>query len=242
MKGWQMSLVLIAVVGMLLLFHRLFHATNQGAPPAPPNATASSTAATTPQPAPTSSTSRDIKGNTTTFTGFDPTSGRITWTLNCSSVLLQQAGKMAVARNVACTFYNVQRQPVATVSARGCRANLNNNDLFFEGRVTATDPLGETLTVQHLRYDGAKKRFYGRGGVRMTRANSVLLGDRMWADPNLKQVQLEGNVRGFVHTLVVASPSPVAPPTIPPPPSDAPAPVTVPVRPLGRPLIPGESH
>ena len=112
------------------------------------------------------------------------------------------------------------------------------NGLLARGiKVTAVDPSGQTLIVEHLRYDGRKKRFFGHGGVRVTRATSVLLADKVWADPTLKTVQLDGNVQAFVHSIAVGTPSPVATPTVPPlPPEGDPSPSsTSPAPPSGSP-------
>jgi hypothetical protein len=133
---------------------------------------------------------------------------------------MRDAEHKAEAKNIECTFYSKVGQPVAVVTARGAIVNLSNNNLQFLGRVTAVDPAGQTLTVEHLRYDGKLKRFLGHGGVRMTRATSVLIGDKVWADPNMKVVEVNGHVQAYVRTLAIGTPAPVAPPTVPPPPPD----------------------
>ena len=220
MKGWQMAAAVATVIGVLALFTYLFHPTNRGLPP--PVAQDPTTGSYHPVPTPTPSNMprQEIQGNTSIFTGHD-SEGRISWTLKASSILMRDVVKLAEAENIACTFYSKDGQPVATVTCKSATVNLKNNNLQFHGRVTATDPVGQTLVVEHLRYDGTQKRFLGHGGVRLTRATSVVLAERMWADPSLQTVQLEGNVQAFVRTLAVGSPSPVPAPTIPPVPADS---------------------
>lgn len=223
MKGWQVGVAAATVIGVLALFTYLFHPTNRGLPP--PVAQDPTTGLYRPLPVATPSDlpKKEIQGSASVFTGHD-SSGRISWTLKAASILMRDTVKRAEANDIACTFYSKEGQPVATVTCRGATVNLANNNLQFRGRVTATDPAGQTLVVEHLRYDGAKKRFLGHGGVRLTRATSVVLAERVWADPSLMTVQLEGNVQAYVRTLAVGTPSPVPAPTIPPLPQEPAAP------------------
>lgn len=223
MKGWQVGVAAATVIGVLALFTYLFHPTNRGLPP--PVAQDPTTGLYHPLPvaAPSDLPKKEIQGSSSVFTGHD-SSGRISWTLKAASILMRDTVKLAEANDIACTFYSKEGQPVATVTCRGATVNLANNNLQFHGRVTATDPAGQTLVVEHLRYDGAKKRFLGHGGVRLTRATSVVLAERVWADPSLMTVQLEGNVQAYVRTLAVGTPSPVPTPTIPPLPDESPVP------------------
>lgn len=211
-----MGAAVATIVVLLAMFTLLFRPTTGGAPPPVFENPVSGALSPVPTPTPANQQKKEIQGNASVFTGHDPVSGNITWTLKARSILLRDTDKRADAKDVACTFYNREGQPVATVTCAGCVVNLGNNNLQFQGRVTATDPTGQTLTIEHLRYDGLKKRFFGHGGVRMTRATSVVLAEKMWADPSLKTLQLDGNVQAYVRTIAVRTPAPVPAPTIPP--------------------------
>lgn len=223
MKGWQVGVVAATVIGVLALFTYLFHPTDRGLPPPVAQDPTTGLYHALPVAVPSDQPKKEIQGSSSVFTGHD-SAGRISWTLKAASILMRDTVKQADATDIACTFYSKDGQPLATVTCRGASVNLANNNLQFHGRVTATDPAGQTLVVEHLRYDGAKKRFLGHGGVRLTRATSVVLAERVWADPSLMTVQLEGNVQAFVRTLAVSTPSPVPAPTIPPLPAESPAP------------------
>lgn len=227
MKGSQLVGLAAAVIGLLALFTLLFRPTSVGGPPPVALDPTSGSYRPVPTPTPSDQPKQQIQGNASLFTGHDPHSGKIAWTLKATSIQMRDQEKKAEANDIVCAFYSREGQPVVTVTCRACTINLKNNNLQFKGRVTATDPVGQTMLVEHLRYDGQRKRFLGHGGVRLTRASSVVIADKLWADPTLKVLQFDGHVQAFVRTLAVGTPAPAAPPTIPPvppEPSAAPSP------------------
>ncbi len=161
-------------------------------------------ASPTPSPSP-----EKVTTETSTFTASDP-SGKKQWDMKCTSITYKDNNKSAEGEDILANFYSNEQKLLATVKAKGATMNTETQDVQFHGVVHAWSPIGETLTVQTLRYDGKEKKFYGKDGVKMTKGTSVLTGDKLVADPNLKWVKVTGNVQVDLHSLApvaVASPS-----------------------------------
>ena len=137
--------------------------------------------------------------------------GRIAWILHSTSIMLKDAEKKLEASGVECTFYGEGDQPVGTVLSDGATMNTATQDMWFHGPVRANSPKGETFYVKNLRYDGTRKKFFGKGDVKLTRGTSVLTGDRLEADPNLKTMQVTGHVRVVLRNLAVRPGASAAP-------------------------------
>ena len=93
----------------------------------------------------------------------------------------------------------------------GATMNTATQDMQFHGPVRANSPKGETFYVKNLRYDGTRKKFFGKGDVKVTRGTSVLTGDRLEADPNLKTVLVTGHVQVVLRTLAAGPGASTAP-------------------------------
>lgn len=219
--GWAAFLVLALLVGLAVVFKP----NNLGAP-REPNYTPEPGAPVGPAPGPVapptptpepSPSAGPVTGQRFTYSGKD-TRGQTTWELHADSVVLKDAEKRVEADRVKCTFFGSNRKAVAHMVARGAVLNTTNDNLFFVGEVVATNPPGDRLTVHKLTYDGARKKFFGSGGIKVTRATSVLTGDRMIADPKLREVRISGHVQAFLHSLARANPTdvPLPGPTGPP--------------------------
>jgi hypothetical protein len=65
----------------------------------------------------------------------------------------------------------------------------------FQGPVVARGARGEILNVQNLVWDGKVRKFLGNQGVRMLREGTILTGKRLVASPDLRRLEVEGDVR-----------------------------------------------
>jgi LPS export ABC transporter protein LptC len=222
--GWSAFALLACLVGFSVLFPN----NNRGGPvDSPPSrAAASPRAAKSPAGAEASpSPAVPVVGHESVFYRRDA-QGRKTWELIAASVVLKDAQKRLAAQDVRCSFFGDKQERVATLTAQGADMNTANQNVLFRGQVVVTTPKGETLTIKRLLYDGARKKFFGRGGIRFTRATSVLTGDEMVGDPALKTVTVRGHVVADIHSLAlppgpaVPSPSPAASATSMPVPAE----------------------
>lgn len=77
--------------------------------------------------------------------------------------------------------------------------DVDSERVEFQGRVTATGPDGESLTVNRLVWDGKERQFFGDRGVRVERSGSVVEGERLIASPDLRHFEILGGVRGVMQ-------------------------------------------
>jgi len=196
--------VAFLVLAGLVALSQVFKPTERGAPQIQQGG--SPAAVSSSAPPSSEPTKLPIVGRETSMTGRDA-KGNTTWVLRASSLTLRDSDKKASAKDVECTFFGQDKKPVATLVAAGAVMDTKTLDLDFEGEVETTTPLGEKMIIKVLRYDGKRKKFLGHGGVRLTRATSVLTGDELIADPTMKTVTIKGNVRADIRTLAVATPS-----------------------------------
>lgn len=217
MQKSSMALVIAVAVIVVLLaaFGRLFRMPPDAklpgidTPPTPQGVTVSGGPQSRPSGGP-------IIGQSSEFIQRDK-QGRTTWILHAASIMMKDVEKKLEAKGVECTFYTDGETPAATVWCDGATMNTSTQDLQFLGPVRAVSPKGETFHVKQLRYDGTRKKFYGKGDVKLTRGTSVLTGERLEADPNLKIVQVSGKVRVVLRTLAAGPSASPAPPTSPVP-------------------------
>ena len=212
-----LGVALVVIVVILMGFGRLFRMPEQVVLPGIDNTASPKAVSGSPQSRPSAG---PIVGQSSEFIQRDK-QGRVSWILHSSSITLKDAEKRLEASGVECTFYGQGEQPVATVRSDGATMNTATQDMQFRGPVRANSPKGETFYVKNLRYDGTRKKFFGHGDVKVTRGTSVLTGDRLEADPNLKTVQVAGNVRVVLRTLA-ASPGALPAPSASAAPSASP--------------------
>jgi len=82
-----------------------------------------------------------------------------------------------------------------TVEGNGAVVDMETMKVSFEGPVVARGMRGEVLNVQDLVWDGTARKFLGSQGVRMLRDGTVLTGKRLIASPDLRRLEVEGDVR-----------------------------------------------
>jgi LPS export ABC transporter protein LptC len=206
-QSWYVVVAVAGIVAVLLIFGHMFRmpesvriagVDNTGTPASGLGGAAS--ASPSPSGAP-------LTGRNNMFEGADKKTGRKAWRLYSRSITFNGVEKRLNADNVECTFFGDKEEPVATVWSDGALMNTTNQNMQFLGPVRASSPKGETLHVKNLRYDGSRKKFFGQGDVKLTRGSSVLTGDRIIADPNLKIVTVTGNVQVELRSLATASPA-----------------------------------
>jgi len=198
----QLGWVAFGLLAVFILFTWMFPDTGKGGPQDPQQESVGSV----PVPAPASPTpgaAPTISGSGSTFSGKDA-AGNTTWKLRAESIKYE--GDRVEGSTVHCTFYGKDNKAMATLVAAAATLNTKTEDMDFQGEVVATNPLGDRMTVRKLQYSGARKKFFGTKGIKVTRATSVLTGDTMVADPTMKTVEIRGNVRAVVHSLAVNQP------------------------------------
>lgn len=121
------------------------------------------------------------------------------WQLVAEQVEWNDPTRRARALKVEFTLWDAGRQKKTRVTASGADVDVDSERVEFQGRVTASGPEGESLTVNRLVWDGKERQFFGDRGVRVERAGSVVEGERLIASPDLRHFEILGGVRGVMR-------------------------------------------
>ncbi len=121
--------------------------------------------------------------------------GENPWSLEAQKVVYDDAKKRVRVSRIVWTLLDEQNQPRLVVRGNAADVNIESQNVAFDGAVTAEGSKGEKLTVNHLVWDSQKKKILGSHGVRVVRQGTVMTGDNLIASPDLKQVEVSGNVK-----------------------------------------------
>ncbi len=115
--------------------------------------------------------------------------------MDAERIEYDDARKTARVGVLTWTLMDASEKTLVQVEGRGARVDLESQKVFFEGPVVARGARGEVLDVANLVWDGKARRFLGTEGIRMVREGSVLTGKKMVASPDLRRLEVEGDVR-----------------------------------------------
>lgn len=121
--------------------------------------------------------------------------GENPWRLDAERIEYDDGRKAARVGTLTWTLLDKSGKSLVEVEGNGARVDLEAEKVAFEGPVVARGPRGEVLNVTNLLWDGKARRFIGTEGVKMEREGTVLTGMRLTASPDLKKLQVEGNVK-----------------------------------------------
>lgn len=121
--------------------------------------------------------------------------GENPWELVTSQVQYDDVKKSARVGTLTWTLMDAGGKVLVRVEGQGADVDLEGQKVAFTGPVVARGARGEVLKVRKLLWDGKARKFLGSEGVRMLRQGSILTGRRMVASPDLRRMEVEGDVR-----------------------------------------------
>lgn len=134
--------------------------------------------------------------------------GENPWRLDAERIEYDDGRKTARVGTLTWTLLDKDGKSLVEVEGNGARVDLDAEKVSFEGPVVARGPRGEVLNVTDLVWDGKARKFIGTEGVKMEREGTVLTGLRLTASPDLKKLQVEGNVKVRMANDPLAGASP----------------------------------
>lgn len=134
--------------------------------------------------------------------------GENPWRLDAERIEYDDGRKTARVGTLTWTLLDKSGKSLVEVEGNGARVDLEAEKVAFEGPVVARGPRGEVLNVTDLLWDGKARQFIGTEGVKMEREGTVLTGMRLTASPDLKKLQVEGNVKVRMANDPLAGASP----------------------------------
>ncbi|MGM9992370.1 MAG: LPS export ABC transporter periplasmic protein LptC [Candidatus Bruticola sp.] len=117
------------------------------------------------------------------------------WSLTANRIVYDDSTKKARASNITWNLLDKNGKSSLELKGDAAVVNLETQGLAFEGPVHAIGPKGENITCTKLIWDSKTRKLRGSHGVKVIRESSVMTGDNMVASPDLKQIEVEGNVR-----------------------------------------------
>jgi len=121
--------------------------------------------------------------------------GDAPWNLKAERISYDDAAKRARASSIIWTLLDKEGKSVLEVRGDAAVINAATQGVAFEGPVKASGSRGESIICNKLIWDSSAKKLRGSKGVRVVREGTVMTGRELTASPDLKQVEVSGNVR-----------------------------------------------
>lgn len=167
--------------------------------PTPTPASASATPSPESSPSPSASPSPTSQTTPSGLKSATLQSSRgLPWQLVADQVEWSDPTRKATALKVKFTLWNKAKTKSTLVAAAGANVDVDSERVEFQGRVTAHNSEGESLTVNRLVWDGKERKFFGHDGVRLERNGAVVEGESLEASPDLRKFEISGGVRGVM--------------------------------------------
>ncbi|MEG6585066.1 LPS export ABC transporter periplasmic protein LptC [Dendrosporobacter sp. 1207_IL3150] len=120
--------------------------------------------------------------------------GKRLWELSAETIEVDPKSKQAIIKNLRGVFYQDNGGKME-INAAQAVLDTKTRDIIMNGQVKAVSADGATFTAPTARWAGNDRRFYGSGGITMTRDDTVIIGDRIESDANMQKIKVEGNAR-----------------------------------------------
>lgn len=117
--------------------------------------------------------------------------GRMKWTLNADSATFLESDRIALQK-VKLLIYGDKDGETATINGDNGELNERTYDVKIMGNVEGISSDGGRLNTEELYWRDRTGKIYTESGVKVTITNedSVVVGERLLADPELETVKL----------------------------------------------------
>jgi len=148
-------------------------------------------------PPPQTQTEQDSAAASVTFAGstiVEQQNGKKQWELTAETIQVNPGTKKAQLFNFKATLYRQDGSKIDLVG-RQAEYDTKTKDIDMSGDVKATSSDGAVFTAAKSRWSNGERRFYGSGGITLTREDAVVTGERIESDEHLEKVKVSGNAR-----------------------------------------------
>ncbi|SDM85082.1 LPS export ABC transporter protein LptC [Dendrosporobacter quercicolus] len=143
------------------------------------------------QPEPVQTTSNIVYSGNSIVEEQD---GKRLWELSAGTIEIDPAANQARMNDLKGVFYQDNGGKLEIVALQAVYDH-KSRDITMNGQIKATTTDGAAFTAGKARWSGADRRFYGSGGIMMTRDDTVIVGDQMESDVDMNKVTVTGNAR-----------------------------------------------
>lgn len=120
--------------------------------------------------------------------------GKRSWELSAETIEIDPKTQNTVLKNITGIFYRDDGSKITVTAPQGSIEG-KTRDIVLDNQVKAVAEDGATFMAPTVRFNNAEKRYYGSGGVRVTRENTVLTGDQLESDANMEKIKVSGHAR-----------------------------------------------
>ncbi len=135
--------------------------------------------------------------NNVTFSGssiVEQENGKKLWEITAETVQVNPGSNKAQLINFKGTLYRKDGSKIDLVG-RQAEFDTKTRDIDLIGDFKATASDGAVFTGAKGRWTNKDRRFYGSGGITLTREDTVVTGERIEGDELLQKVKVSGNAR-----------------------------------------------
>jgi LPS export ABC transporter protein LptC len=150
-----------------------------------------------PAKSPVSEPKAAVTGPSLTFAGstiVEEKNGKKSWELNAEGIEADANGNLVYLKKINGTFYQEKGGKVDLVAQEGI-LDTKTHDIVLQGDIKATSSEGAVFTAPQGKYVDQTKFFYGTGGIRLTRGDTIITGDSLEADTAMEKVKVHGNAK-----------------------------------------------
>ena len=126
--------------------------------------------------------------------------GESPWSLKASRIEYDDSSKKARASSITWNLLDKDGKSLLQLRGDAAVVNVETQGLAFEGPVHAVGSKGEKIVCNKLVWDSKARKLRGSHGVKVVREGSTMTGQNMVASPDLKQVEVEGDVRVYFNS------------------------------------------
>lgn len=148
-------------------------------------------------PPPVQEAEVDKAASNVTFAGssiVEQLDGKKQWELTAETVEVAPGTDKAKLINFKGTVYRLDGSKVDLVG-RQAEIDTKTRDINMSGDIKATDSDGTVFTAAQGRWAARERRFYGSGGITLTKEDTIVTGDKIESDEHLEKVKVSGNAR-----------------------------------------------
>ena len=126
--------------------------------------------------------------------------GESPWSLKASRIDYDDISKKDLASSITWNLLDKEGHSLLQLQGDAAVVNTETQGLAFEGPVHAVGPKGEKIVCNKLVWDSKARKLRGSHGVKVVREGSTMTGQNMVASPDLKHVEVEGDVRVYFNS------------------------------------------
>lgn len=173
--------LLAVVIALLLLAGGLYYFLREEPPAAPPQV---------------KETGSDPAANIS-FVGssiVEEQNGKRLWELAAGAIEVDPATKLVHFKDLKGVFYQDKGGKI-DLTAQEAVMDTKTHDITMQGDIRAVASDGATFSAPQARWAGTDRRFFGSGGITLTRDDTIITGETIETDANIDKVKVQGQAR-----------------------------------------------